>query len=303
MFEVARSHTLSAGSVRVAASLLSVIALVLSLFMVGTPQAHAATRPNSTNTGVPAGTVLKKYVGDMVITTPGKVIDSYDIYGTVTVKAANVTISKSRIRGNQRAVQQDLVRGAGSVANGLKVVDSTIAPTTPTVYHRIGIRFSGSGQTALRVNVSGTVDGIRIAGTSIRVENSWLHDFKHYANDPEHSNGSHDDAIQVEGGKTLRILNNTFTGAYNAGVMVNQNLSAVGDMYINSNYGAGGGCTVNIVKGSRGYMSGLQLNSNRFGRGQRVKNCAAIYTPTDSNLKPTGNVWDDTGSAIPLPKP
>ena len=55
--------------------------------------------PGAGNTGVPSGVNLFVHVGDLRITTPGTVIDGWDIRGRVTVGAANVTIKNSIIRG------------------------------------------------------------------------------------------------------------------------------------------------------------------------------------------------------------
>ena len=274
---------------------------MLASAIIAPGTSDASTRPGADNTGVPDGVALKKWVGDMKITTPGAVIDGYDIYGNVTVEAPDVTISRTRIRGTTAKVQRDLLRAASPSASGLSVLDVTIKPDTPTVYQRIGIRLSATDQVVRRADISGTVDGVRISGERIVVENSWLHDFGHYTWDPEHSDGSHDDAIQVEGGSEIRILNNSITGAYNAAVMAAQGLSTLSDMWINSNFVDGGACAINIARKSKPYMKGLQVSANRFGRNLRFPKCPLIYVKADSDLLPKSNVWDDTGGAIPLP--
>ncbi|MDT0994055.1 hypothetical protein, partial [Pseudomonas aeruginosa] len=47
------------------------------------------------STGVPAGTALKGITGDLVVTTPGQVVDAVDVRGFIKVKAPNVTIKRS----------------------------------------------------------------------------------------------------------------------------------------------------------------------------------------------------------------
>jgi hypothetical protein len=284
-------------SPRVLGAVLAAVVLLVSTVVL-VPQASAAARPGSTNTGVPVGTVLKKHTGDLVITKAGTVISGLDVYGYITVKAPNVTITKTRVRGGKPTYDRDLIRANDPNAYNLKITDSTIRPDYLTAKQAIGIRLGASYQVAQRVDVSSTVDGIRITGKGVRVENSWLHDFKHYSYDPYFKDGTHDDAIQIEGGTGIRILNNSFSGAYNAGVMVAQDQSAVSDLKINNNYGNGGGCTINIAKKSRPYMTGLEVNSNRFGRSQRNKGCAITYRIAETSLKPVGNVWDDNGTAV-----
>src|SRR5215510_6849097 len=53
--------------------------------------------PDATNTGVPAGTVLTPYNGNLVVNTPGAVISGLDIRGTVTINAPNVTLVNCKI--------------------------------------------------------------------------------------------------------------------------------------------------------------------------------------------------------------
>src|SRR4051812_39423589 len=48
--------------------------------------------PTADTAGVPAGITLTNYNGPMTITTPGAVIKNVIINGTLSVKAANVTI-------------------------------------------------------------------------------------------------------------------------------------------------------------------------------------------------------------------
>lgn len=275
---------------------LSALALLVSGVLVA-PPASAAARPGSTNTGVPAGTVMKKHSGDLVINTAGTVISGYDVYGYITVNAPNVTITKTRVRGGNPSYARDLIRADNTNAYNLKITDSTIAPDLKNARQAIGIRLGASTQVVQRVNVTGTVDGVRITGKGARVENSWLHDFPSYP-DPYFKDGTHNDAIQLEGGTGVRILNNSFSGAYNAGVMVAQDRSPISDLQINYNYGNGGGCTINIAKKSHPYMTAMQVNSNRFGRNQRNKGCAITYRISETSLKPVGNVWDDNGTAV-----
>ena len=61
--------------------------------------------PDSTNTGVPAGTTLTPS-GDLVITQAGAVISGLDIKGTVYIAAPNVTLQNCKIAAASFAVVQ-----------------------------------------------------------------------------------------------------------------------------------------------------------------------------------------------------
>ena len=250
--------------------------------------------PSAANTGVPAGTALTVQTGNLTITTPGTVIDGKDIRGYVVVKAPNVTIKRSIIRGGEAATSnRPLLAITQAGASNFLVEDVTVTPMNPTPYVN-GINVNQSG-TIRRANISGTVDGIMIYGSGVRVENSYLHDFVHYLNDPNWGGGpSHDDAIQVQAGTGVQIVGNTLTGAFNAAVMVTQDAGTTKDLAINGNWLDYGGCSINYASNGA-YKTGMQANNNRFGRAQRVSGCAIIHNSTKSDLVPTGNVWDDNG--------
>ncbi len=228
-----------------------------------------------------------------MISTPGAVVDSLDIQGFVTVKAANVTIRRSIVRGLGPApsASTGLVKITQAGASGFLVEDTTLVATVP--HPNIdGVKVNQAG-TFRRVDVSGSVDGILIHGDGVRVENSYLHDFTHFENDPNWGgNPSHDDVIQVQAGRGVRIVGNTLQGAYNAAVMVTQDAGVTNDLHINGNWIDGGGCSLNYASNGA-YKTGMQANDNRFGRSQRVSGCAIIHNTAASDLAPTGNVWDD----------
>jgi len=256
----------------------------------------APVRPSASNTGVPAGTKLTVYNGDLTITTPNTVIDSMDIRGFVVVKAANVTIKRSIIRGGTTAptASKGLLSIVAAGASGYLIQDVTLLPqiSTPNID---AIKVNQPG-TFDRINSSGTVDGMVIYGDGVTVQNSFIHDEAHFEVDPNQGGGpSHDDNIQVQAGHNITIVNNTLQGAYNAAVMITQDSGVTQNLSINNNWIDGGGCSLNY--GSKGsYKTGMQANNNRFGRNQRVAGCAIIHNAAVSDLNPQGNVWDDNGT-------
>ncbi len=265
------------------------------------PADPVPVKPSVLTTGVPVGTGLTVYNGDLTITTPGTVIDSLDVRGYVSVKAPNVTIKRSIIRGGAAAtVNRAVLAITTAGASNFLVEDVTIVPANPTPYVN-GINVNQSG-TIRRANVSGTVDGIMIYGSGVKVEQSYLHDFVHYLSDPNWAGGpSHDDAIQVQAGTGIQIVGNTLTGAFNSAVMVTQDAGTTKDLWINGNWIDYGGCSINY--GSNGaYKTGMQANNNRFGRAQRVSGCAIIHNSAASDLVPVGNVWDDNGQPAGIKK-
>lgn len=260
---------------------------------------QSGVQPSATNTGVPAGYVLNVHQGDLTITKPGTVIDGLDIRGSVKVKAANVTIRRSIIRGPATPPSASMgMLAVVDQAAGFLVEDVSLQPRI-SHYNLDGIKVNQPG-VFRRVDVSGTVDGIVIYGNGVQVRDSYLHDFKHFASDPNHGGGpSHDDAIQVQAGRGVTIANNSLSGAYNAAVMITQDAGVTRDLAINNNWIDGGGCSLNY--GSKGaYKTGMQASGNKFGRGQRIPGCAIIHNPAVSDLTPVANVWADSGLAATI---
>jgi len=276
-----------------------VAALALGLTVAAAGQASASTqsvaaaKPGSTNTGVPAGTTLKVHNGNLTITKDGTIVEGLDIKGSVYVKANNVTIRKSMIRGGPASkTQQGIVVSWWGNTN-IKVEDSTIRADYPS-YWQDGI--SGGNITATRLNISRVVDSIKVIGGNVTLTNSWLHENAHFSPDPNQSdNQTHDDGIQVTGGKNITISGNTIEGAHNSALMVGQG-KTVANVTISNNWLSGGGCTVNVTQSGVGTpIQGMVIKNNQFGPGNHGTACP-MRLPKASPISLSGNVWAATGS-------
>ena len=113
------------------------------------------------------------------MTTPGAVIDGVEVHGVLTVKAPNVVIKNSRILGravdNHIGLVNNIVSGAP-----FTIQDSEITAAIPSAWQN-GI--FGSRFTAIRVDIHGVIDPIKVIGDDVEVRDSWLHDNLHYEQD------------------------------------------------------------------------------------------------------------------------
>lgn len=252
----------------------------------------AQVAPNQATTGVPAGTSLTVVNSDVTVTTPGAVLDSLDIHGIVTIKAPDVTIRRSIIRGSATPTRQvGLINAFTPGAGNYLVEDTTLAPTTESPNFD-GMKLSQPG-TINRVNISGTVDGISIFGSGITVSRSYIHDLHHFLVDPNQGGTpSHDDGIQIQSGVGNSITQNTIDGGYNSAIMITQDAGPTSDLSITHNWIDGGGCSLNY-KTDGAYKTGMHADDNTFGHNQRLSGCAIIHNSAASDLVPTGNVWTD----------
>ena len=152
---------------RVGAALAAVTSAASVLVaLAATPAAATVGKPGPTTTGVPAGTRLTVHNGDLTITKAGSVYSALDIHGFVWVKAADVTIKDSIIRGGVASSDVGLVNDISSAATNFVISDSELVPQHPSV--RIdGIK--GWNYTASRLNIHGTVDGAKVFGNNARM--------------------------------------------------------------------------------------------------------------------------------------
>jgi hypothetical protein len=128
---------------------------------------------------VPAGTSLTTHNGDLVVTTAGQVVDGLRVTGAVDIRAHDVTIRNSEIRGR---VGNDF----GGTRYRFTIEDSTVAPASGCSSWGNGA-VGVSDYTARRVRIAGFPDGFRVAGSHIHIEDSFVTLCS--ANPSDHSDG------------------------------------------------------------------------------------------------------------------
>lgn len=250
-------------------------------------------RPDASNTGVPRGTTLTRYDGDLEVTKANTVIDGLEVHGVIKVRAPGVVIKNTKVLGPASS-------GRPLVSNypygySFTIKDSELWSKTPSPYTN-GIL--GSNFTALRVNVHDVIDTVHITGGNVTVRDSYLHDTLHYKNDPAQKNGpSHDDVIQVQGGSDIVIEGNTLTGSTNTVIMVTQDQSRLSGLTIRGNYVDGGNCSINMNEKGKGPLKNVLLEDNLFGPNRAISYCAA-YIPVNSDVTLRANYWEATGKLV-----
>jgi hypothetical protein len=261
------------------------------------PRVGNGDQPTEQNTGVPAGTKLTVHRGDITVTKAGTVLDALDIHGFVEVKAPRVTIKRSIIRGGAAMGFKGIVQNNDPTATGLVLVDSEIRPASPSVW-LTGVK--GANFTMRRVNVDGgVVDGVMVSGNKVQIEDSYIHDLVHYAKDPTHSDGSHNDGVQVVGGTDVTITGNTIEVATgrNAVLQVTQDVAATRNLSFTGNWVDGGTCSVKLTQQGRSTLGPVIVSDNRFGRSMSIAGCAVLRTNA-TILEAAGNVWEDNGQPV-----
>jgi hypothetical protein len=238
----------------------------------------ARPKPGPTNTGVPANAVLTPS-GSIEITEDGAVLQDLDITGEVTILANDVTIRRVRITSGDYYP----IRYFDQPNTGLVVEDSEIVGTSGDVTAAV----SFANYTARRLNIHGSADGLK-ADANVLIEDCWIHDL---SNGPE----EHNDDVQSTGGKGVTIRHNALSGASNACVQTGDEGAATEDLTVQCNWLSGGGYSLNIRGTGDTRPKNTKVIDNRFGRDSGY----GPWTIDDPSPVVTGNVYDDTGEAIP----
>jgi hypothetical protein len=288
-----RLRSLSNISRTIVSGLIATVLLLAALAAIDVRPAAAATQPDATNTGVPAGTTLRVVNGDYKITAPGT-YSTLDIHGFVTVQANNVTITNSVVRGRSTTNEVGLINNIFG-NTGLIVKYTTLVPTYPAP----GIDgVKGWNYTLDHVNIRGTTDGAKIYGNNVVIKYSYIHDLKYFTSDPSQGGKpTHNDGVQVLGGRYITITTNTIRAAtsYNSALQVTQTKGSASGLVFTYNWAGGGACTLNITAKPLTSMSGVNLSYNHFYNDSKY-GCSMIIDKSVSYTA-SGNTMISTTAA------
>ncbi len=309
-----------------------VLGALSATFAVAQPATAATTRsslipgtykPSDSTTGVIPGTTLTPYNtggADLIITQEGRVLQNLDVYGDIKVRARNVVIRNCRLRGGKQIPSSNtgiVDANSGSCYN-LLVEDCTIIPDRPS-YYRDGI--VGHEYTARRNRITRTNDGLGVFNrpggpvqANVTIEGNYVNQLTFWSNDPAHSDGTHNDAIQVQGGENIRIVGNTLVGSIVTGagsapsprgthggctIMLQQNVAKLNNVLVEKNWVDDGQTSINIAVGSKYPDIVVTVQNNFLGRNQYDYGSGSKYPVriiSRSRSKVTGlftNKWED----------
>lgn len=280
---------------------------------------------------------LTVYDGDYTVTSAGAVIKDLEIRGQVIIKAANVTVDNCWIRGGVAARTSSCGLVQCSTATYSAVIrDCLIEPQTPD-YYTDGFQYCG--YTALRCRVRSTVDGFGVfAKTSggamnVVIKGCWVENLSKFYPDASHTNGTHNDGIQLQGGNNATIVGNRIDGFLNpatgntggvdvnpdgspkspsctqttSAIMLNANTGPLTNVTISDNYLHGGILTINGLDTqftTSGSLTG-SIVRNQFGPDTGQYGAVSQYgrigvqSPPSINIPTSGadvNVYISGGS-------
>ena len=253
-------------------------------------------QPNANNTGVPAGTTLTVYNGNLNANVAGATYSGLDIHGFVNIQAPNVTLKDSIIRGGVSHGDIGLVQDISNAATHFLLEDSEMVPSYPSVQID-GLK--GWNYTALRVNIHGTTDGAKMFGPNASIEDSYIHGLVTWAHDPDQGGGmSHNDGVQILSGSNLLVQHNTIVGGTNTALMVTQDHGVTDDLVFNANWVSGGNCTINMTPTPLTTLASMTITNNIFTNNSAL-HCPILDT-LNTKLTASGNVFTDSSEPVPV---
>ena len=166
--------------------------------------------PSAATTGItsPAES-LTPHIGNFTTGYDGQVVTGLRITGNVRLKHAGVEFHNCLIEGltaPTTPISYGSVLGYGTyyVAGDARTFTDCTITGVPTVYSQNG--FQGGNVEFLRCDIYGMTDGAGFMLGDCSMTACWVHDLPHYETDPWHTDGTHNDAIQVHGGSNYSIV-------------------------------------------------------------------------------------------------
>jgi len=242
--------------------------------------------PGAANTGWRhTGVSLTRFScsgGVTEITRPGTVIDGKDIRCGLLIRADNVTVRRSRVvTGTELPIRTEDGR------RGARIVDTEIDGSPGGCIAAIGYE----GWTAIRVDIHGCGDGVRIENGST-LQDSWVHDFWDGTVNGQQVDDPHHDGAQSTGGSGLTIRHNRIDNPKDqtSCILVGGEFGAPSNVLIENNYLNGGNYSIYLdPKGSN-----RVIRNNVFTRNY-------VYGPLrlEGTYTFTGNRYTDGAPVIP----
>jgi hypothetical protein len=275
---------------------------------------HSCGFPDATNTGVPAGMVLKT-VPSQVSSGPGwhysfidrevevtgyeAVLKGLNIPYNVNITASKVTIIDDRI------VHSGFYGISLRHTSGATIEHSTISGTNYTTGRLVSAicdLYGDATKTAIGYNnIFAARNGVQVSGGL--VSNNYIHSFGYVAGD--HLNGILDAGTT----RPLMIFHNTILNNYaqTDAIYLNatQGGKSVANKTIEGNLLAGGTYAIYGGTGHGNSTSSIVIEDNRFSQAYYPKGGSngpvAYFSGHGAGNAWSGNVWDATGKPLLAP--
>lgn len=220
--------------------------------------------------------------GGIEVLRADTVIEGMDVAGVIEIKAPRATVRNCRVRSAGRFPVR--VFPAGSLV--IEYTEIIGAPSSEAAV-------AAGNCTARHLDIHGAGDGFR-AGSNVIIEGCYIHDLA--ARDGPRSNG-----IRLLSGRNVLIRNNTveMPPGSSSAIMIATDAGPIDNVLIDGNTVSGGEFIIHSRAGGHAppaAPTNVRISNNRMGRDFTQGLFSAGGTITFS-----GNVWLDSGRAVPVP--
>lgn len=248
--------------------------------------------PDASNTGVPPGTKLTPS-GSIEVTQDGTVLSGLAVSGNITVRANNVTIEKTRVRGGDIDLGWDQ---HGIMIRDVEVDGEYKAPSDQRL-PAIG----SNGYTCIRCNVHGWSSGFDVRN-DVTILDSWAHDIGP-------ASEAHKTAVGSNGANHVVIRHNTLScesSGCSAAIAFYGDFTPINDVVVDHNLfnTEGSYCSYEGTSDGKKYPVATNIKWTNNHYGKKLHRECGIYGPADGwgvragNVW-SGNVWDGTDKPVP----
>lgn len=227
------------------------------------PAPTSSGYPDSSNTGVPAGTSLTVFNGDLTTSSNNQVIDSLDIRGSLIVVHTGVTVTKCKI--SQWTIFGVECDSGSSMTMSDCTIDGGVNP---------GTCVTNSGITLLRCDIKGAENGFDL-GSNVDIRDCFIHDLYN-------SVEAHADGAQInDGADNITIKHNTFLSRGADGsdttscIISPQASTGVQNWLIEDNVFAGG--AYSLYGPQNGTGTNIVVRGNKFWKGLYFTTTSAAF--------------------------
>lgn len=256
----------------------------------GTSSCALPNYPDASCTGVPSGTTLTPFVGNMSINTAQTVVEGKDIQGCIDVHAPGVIIRKSKIACDNFGV---ILSHNDYSGTGLLLEDVEISCN-----NGLGTAVGDYNITVRRANIHSCQNGFDVDGAFL-IEDSYIHGLIPYdlVTDP------HVDGVQVTPvGNGVTIRHNTIDGNSDGNSAITTprvSDGIINNILIQDNLLFGGGYTLYCQQNGAG--NNFRVINNHFStKYYATVGAYAPWIDCQDEAQVTGNVYHETGQPVPF---
>lgn len=269
--------------------------------------------PDNSNTGPVPGTSFTPFSGDMNVTTASAIIENFDVTGTITVNASNVTVRNCKVNASGQNFGIGQQAGfTGMLVTHCEVYGVPISNNRPAshVLTAIAADFDNTMTAEISFcNVHGVENAI--GGAKLNIHDNYLHDFAIWqvGGDTDHTDGVQSGGNSGASGQT--IVHNTIIAFCTGGdlaplpgsscialqtdmvnVLIENNLLSSGSNTLYGNAQNGTGSSVNTI-----------IRNNRFSNYYASFGGGVFsgFNQASSGFIWTGNTVYETGATVPGP--